>query len=680
MIITRVILQDYGVYQGKHEFDFDCKRDHPLILVGGTNGAGKTTLFESIMLGLYGISAKGKRTTRKAYEQFLARKIHRYLGSATSADFASITVQFKFFHDGKETEYKVERMWRNEGGSINEQLTIKKRHTQNDTFNNLDQVEKSYWQSFIEDLIPLGILKLFFFDGEKIVEIAKEGREDLTIQESFKSLLGLDIAEQLRTDLHVNLVRNLVGGKKTLQFDFEKLKEEKEESLKITSKLETRLAQKQTEMDTLQMEIENLEEKTSKIGGAFSKKRDDAKSTLAGKLVTRDTIKKQMQDMCSDVLPFSMIPKRLDELAEQITLDEKLQQEHIETNILKSKLHDIDSEIKHAKFWKDTGVSLKDSAKIRSKLSLFFESKLDSKDSNKKPVLGLSSKQIFQITEVMTKANHFAIKQFDIDAQKLIILDEEITSLQTSIASAPDDDEIGPLISKLSERNSYLGELKAEMDHIEEKISTNAAMRKHNDIKLREIVSQMYRDEKAKVRVELTQNVQDVLEEFIEKLKIKKLKLLEKYLLEGIHTLLHKQNFIEKITIDPNTFEVKLFRKNDDLFPKDMLSEGEKQMFATTILWALAKTSGRPLPFMIDTPLARLDEQHRTNIVEKFLPIASHQTLIFSTDKEIEFDYYAKLESYMTRSYVMEYDSVKGATQKHDGYFWNKKGVKIVAI
>ena len=127
---------------------------------------------------------------------------------------------------------------------------------------------------------------------------------------------------------------------------------------------------------------------------------------------------------------------------------------------------------------------------------------------------------------------------------------------------------------------------------------------------------------------------------------------------------MHKKNFIERVSVNPKTFEVALFRKNDDPLPKDMLSEGEKQMFAIGVLWALAKTSGRPLPFMIDTPLARLDESHRTNIVKKFFPTASHQVMIFSTDKEIEKNDYRKLKPYMARSYAMEYLEDEGTTKK----------------
>jgi hypothetical protein len=53
------------------------------------------------------------------------------------------------------------------------------------------------------------------------------------------------------------------------------------------------------------------------------------------------------------------------------------------------------------------------------------------------------------------------------------------------------------------------------------------------------------------------------------------------------------------------------------------------------MLWALAKTSGRPLPIIIDTPLARLDSDHRKLLAQHYFPVASHQMLILSTDTEI---------------------------------------------
>ena len=180
--------------------------------------------------------------------------------------------------------------------------------------------------------------------------------------------------------------------------------------------------------------------------------------------------------------------------------------------------------------------------------------------------------------------------------------------------------------------------------------------------------------------LEVGSHVQDVLEDYVKLLRSKKLELLENYILDGIQTLLHKKNFIEKISIDRETFDVKLYKGNNDEISKDMLSKGELQMYATAVVWGLAKTSGRPLPFMIDTPLARLDEKHRTSIVDKFYPNASHQTIILSTDSEINSEYYQKLEPYIARSFVIQYDSDKGSTKKHDMYFFDEKGEKVIEI
>ncbi len=99
-------------------------------------------------------------------------------------------------------------------------------------------------------------------------------------------------------------------------------------------------------------------------------------------------------------------------------------------------------------------------------------------------------------------------------------------------------------------------------------------------------------------------------------------------------------------------------------------------MYATAIVWGLAKTSGRPLPFIIDTPLARLDEEHRSSLVQEFYP-ERHQTIILSTDSEINYEYYKKLQPYISSSYVIQYNSREGKTVIQNGYFFNSKGEKI---
>ena len=82
---------------------------------------------------------------------------------------------------------------------------------------------------------------------------------------------------------------------------------------------------------------------------------------------------------------------------------------------------------------------------------------------------------------------------------------------------------------------------------------------------------------------------------------------------------------------------------------------GEKQLFAQAMLKALAEVSGRKLPMIIDTPLARLDSIHRDRLVENFYPTASHQVIILSTDTEIDISYKEKLTPYLAQSYLLNF-------------------------
>jgi DNA sulfur modification protein DndD len=104
------------------------------------------------------------------------------------------------------------------------------------------------------------------------------------------------------------------------------------------------------------------------------------------------------------------------------------------------------------------------------------------------------------------------------------------------------------------------------------------------------------------------------------------------------------------------------------------LSLGEKQIFAISLLWALTITSGRQLPFIIDTPLGRLDSEHRKKLVKEFFPKSSSQMIIFSTDTEIDLPYFHEMKSSIARSYHLNFDSEEGATMVTPGYFWNEKG------
>jgi len=134
--------------------------------------------------------------------------------------------------------------------------------------------------------------------------------------------------------------------------------------------------------------------------------------------------------------------------------------------------------------------------------------------------------------------------------------------------------------------------------------------------------------------------------------------------------LLHKQQLFERVVIDPENFSINLIDQAGTVLPKDRLSEGEKQIFAISVLWGLSQASARPLPAIIDTPMGRLNSEHRNQLVERYFPHASHQVIILSTDTEIEEHYFEQLKPSVPRAYHLNYDEAGRMTIVEEGYFW----------
>ena len=103
----------------------------------------------------------------------------------------------------------------------------------------------------------------------------------------------------------------------------------------------------------------------------------------------------------------------------------------------------------------------------------------------------------------------------------------------------------------------------------------------------------------------------------------------------------------------------------------DSLSAGERQMLALSILWGLALASNRKLPNIIDTPLARLDSAHRKNIINNYLPNASEQMIVLSTDEEIDQVLLEGVKPHLSRCYQLVYSDKTQSTNVTEGYFFN---------
>lgn len=170
-------------------------------------------------------------------------------------------------------------------------------------------------------------------------------------------------------------------------------------------------------------------------------------------------------------------------------------------------------------------------------------------------------------------------------------------------------------------------------------------------------------------RVALAARVQEALSRYEKALQDRKLAELENHTTEMYTRLARKNDFVGQVKIDPHTFEVSVRDPRGHVREKRSLSAGEKQVYAISLLWGLARTSNVELPIMIDTPFARLDSAHRTKIAEHYFPHASEQVIVLSTDEEIDHRYIELLKPYVGRTYLIEHIDAERRSVVKGGYF-----------
>ncbi len=229
-------------------------------------------------------------------------------------------------------------------------------------------------------------------------------------------------------------------------------------------------------------------------------------------------------------------------------------------------------------------------------------------------------------------------------------------------------------MKKREEAKAELAILAAEQRQLEEAL---AAARREHDLRGRQLQRLLEDQVKADFDHEDDHRIVaysgkacTTLLRFREAVVGRHLQRIQEFILEGYRQLLRKKSLIASVKINPANFGVELFNADDDRVLPDRLSAGERQLLAVSILWGLARASGYSLPVVIDTPLGRLDASHRTNLVERYFPRASHQVLLLSTDKEIDEEYYELLKPKIGRSYRLEFSDKDRATRVVPGYFW----------
>jgi DNA sulfur modification protein DndD len=668
MRLLGLTINNFGVFEGESTFDLEPKSGN-IVLFGGKNGTGKTTLLDSIRLCLYGIRAVGLKTTKKEYDEYIVNRIHRKKKSTVPGNHSSVTLRFEYAQIGRLSQYEVTREWNKMKNSIVELLTVKKDGI------SLEEMAEDRWQDVIDDLIPSGISSLFFFDGEKIQSLASDSLSEQILGEEIKKLLGLNVVERLQVDLDVYLYRQRKDN------ILPELSTKIDESVRARDLAESEyqaLRQDRSQTETLlshtQSKINDLEKRISVESSGFGSLRDQLRNDLAQTDAELSQVEHAIHELSTGLLPFSLVPGLCYNLRKQLTAEAEYQQWLASQNIVRPRLTYIREQLASKEFWKTANGSIP--AKLRTKISKQLSTLLEGVLESPQQIVDLkirhdaSEQERLQMLGWIEQALNEVPERLKQLTERLEDDESHRQEDEAKLHKVPEDEVIKPLMDELNQLYQRLGELETIADQQEKKLVTQNSRRQDANRQLQKNYEDLRSGEDLEKRLVLVTKVQKVLDGLLRRLTGEKIEQLEEMVIGRFNELIRKPDLVKKVSIDPKEFHVTLYNKEDKAITNDSLSAGEKQMFAIAILWALRQLSGRPFPVVIDTPLGRLDSEHRNNLVEAYFPRVSHQVILFSTDTEVDQSYFKALDPYISHAYHLIYNPEKGATEPQEGYFW----------
>lgn len=663
MIFTRLVIDNYCLFDGHHEFDLSPRNKYgktrPIVLFGGKNGAGKTTILDAIRLILYGRRSLGERLSQKEYEEILLSRLHRKKDGSPRSSFAKLGLHFEHVVSGERHQYFVERSWMEKGESkVDHYFRVER------SGKIFDVVGPSHWEAFVSEMVPERLSQLFFFDGERIKRIADDISGNAAISEAIQTLLGLDAVTALKSDLQNYRLKILKDGNPG---EYEKELAELENGAVLLGQelvtMDEKIASIRTSIAGKICSLGNIEKKISDRGGGFADKRSVNQRDIKDLREKVANLENSLRSGFEGYAPFALCPKMAKVMVSQIEEDSKiatLRTRVLEAESIKSFLVRRAKESKEcpqnfvpvvedmvAEYLEELGVG-NGKAEVH-RLSPSDAARFLDAVSINAIADGLRIRELVAELETTYVTLH--------RAQKDLELAPEAEDLKDMVASAGGiNQELGAersketeLLNRKAELENKLAGIRREIEHVSQRIRLSEAETE----KLR--------------KIEL---LGPALDSYKSRLTKEKIALLQSEVASCFNRLARKTDFVKDIRIDPETFAVSVLDRHGRAISKEELSSGEKQIFAIAVLWGLARTSGRPLPVVVDTPLGRLDSEHRANLIENYFPHAGHQVILLSTDTEVDQNLFRQLSPAISHCYHLEYDHREGRTNEKEEYFW----------
>jgi len=662
MKICSITLCNFKSFRGKYTIDLstDSGKHKNIVLIGGANGAGKTTILEAVKLCMFGKKFNGSILSNKNYEEYLV-STKNIFSIKENDDLFFIELDIEV--DDAYSPYSI--TLRREFKIDNEKLIREKFVIFRDG-TALEIVPREYWEDYIISLFPPYIMEYFFFDGERVKELATGDNAEKALKEAIRDLVGLKLYETLSVDID-SLMRKI----KRKNINIPELKEKVIEKDKKIFQIEEKIKEINDKIKMKNQEIIELNEKKSfteislrRKAGSLAKEREKYEKTLLELSEELKRLDNEIREICGEVLPFVIASNVREELLQQLGKERHLKELMASKNVLEEVNQKLIERIRSSETLSLSGEHLVNVEKV---VKNTFSETIEELNSESGTVIhDLPGVQMDRIENFLNDVEE-RIKK---DMQKILNRREEILlqskRAKDALKKISDEDFVKEIIDELSSIQRDIKVLEREIESLRDSREVLMEKKEKEDAARRELEDEimcMYEENK---KVEVCKNVKDVIYEFIDTIIASRIEELEKIITKLYRGLSNKEDMVKQIAIDSNDLTTTLVGFGGEIVNKENISAGEKEIYALSVLWGLSRISYRRFPLIVDSLLARLDKTHADNIVETFFPMAGEQVIVLAHDREIDKRLYDKMSPCISKEYTLLLDDNKKVVK---GYF-----------
>jgi len=718
MKINKLRLKNFRAYEDEIEFDFTTTENKNIILIGGENGAGKSTIFESIKLCIYGPLAYRYQGQNSSYINKIKSNINNNsLINSNVESFVSIDIEL--VENTEKNVYTLKRKWIYKDKKISEEFKVYKNYS----IEPLDLEEQNYFENYLKSIISPKLFDFFFFDGELLSNFFISKQSNSNLNQALLTLCNYDTLDVLQSTIMSTRRKFSGSDNKEIEeanINYLNLENKLADLYKKKYELESNIGLIETELEELEMNKSNLEKSFRKRGGLLAEEIEKLNKEITNLENRRGELNILIKNFCNETLPFLILKNKLPKLKEQIEnenkilvytqLQDKLNYNYI-FNIIKDKVSEDQASV-FAKSISDAFIQ-----DLRPKLE----------DEDFEIIHRLSNDESNSILSNIKSILNYDSKEISSYYDEIRYISKKIEEIRSVLKSSLDNEGLNEFIINMTNITDSISKLVESKNQYENEIEQLNLEINSTINEIDKAKSKYFNLLKSNNIVDMSGKIIVLLNDIISTLTKKKIQDVKENFMYIFKRLFKKDGFIEQIDIDDNfnvslyinklygIFDIEnmlenigyvdMYKKLGRLFFKDLYSElniegynelkhslknvtsmkllnlrtkidieslsnGEKQIYILCLYWSLIKASGMDVPFIIDTPFARIDEIHRQNIVSEFFSTISSQVIILSTNTEIDQQSYKALKDIISKEYLIEYDDKARKTRKFDGYFY----------